>query len=492
MIIVMPFLLINAKPTVAEDKADLKEEIIYNILVDRYNNGDQSLNEEVDINDPTAYHGGDLEGIIMNLDTIQEMGFTTIALSPIMENASEGYHGYWIKDFYNVEKQFGTMEDVQILVEEAHKRDMKVVLEFVTNYISASHDIASDPSKTDWIKENDLKATDSTKWLENVAVLNQDNPEVADYLTDVAEFWMAETNIDGFKLHAADQASANFLKSFTASIKAIDPDFYILANVLQDESRIEELSEIPDIDAVDNQLLLEEMNDVFAEADNPVSPLYELWEDNQLGGLLAVDNKNTKRFSQMVAENGRNEFTSWKLALTYMYMTPGIPSIYQGSEIPMYGGGFPENQMLMQFNSGDEDIPEFLGRIAALRSEFPAFVYGDFEEVGSSGAMSVFKRTYEDNTIYIAINNDSESQTVAVTDVDSGMQLNGLLGDNIVRETKDGEFKIGIGRETAEVYIVEDDKGINWVFIGFILGIFFLFIFAVIYLSRKQKKRTDS
>src|SRR5699024_7807451 len=104
--------------------------------------------------------------------------------------------------------------------------------------------------------------------------------------------------------------------------------------------------------------------------------------------------------------------------------------------------------------------------------------------------MNVYKRTHNDETLYVAINNGSESQSVTVTGIDSGMQLNGLLGDNLVRETKEGEFKIGIPRETAEVYTVEEDTGINWLFIGFILSVMGVFIIAVIYLSRKQKKRS--
>src|SRR5699024_9281970 len=271
----------------------------------------------------------------------------------------------------------------------------------------------------------------------------------------------------------------------------IDPDFYILADILLDNDRAEDLKSISNIDAVDNPKLLEEMNEVFAEPDQSISSLVENEEEGEGSmGLVSVDNQYTKRFSQNVAENGRKAFTVWQLALTYMYTTPGIPTIYQWSEIPMYGDGGPESQMMVLFNSGDEDIPEFLGRISSLREEFPALIYGDMEQVASSGAMNVYKRTHKNETLYVAINNGSESQSVTVTGIDSGMQLNGLLGDNLVRETKDGEFKIGIPRETAEVYTVEEDTGINWLFIGFILSVMGVFIIAVIYLSRKQKKRS--
>src|SRR5699024_1017946 len=123
------------------------------------------------------------------------------------------------------------------------------------------------------------------------------------------------------------------------------------------------------------------------------------------------------------------------------------------------------------------------------RSEFPILQYGDLEQVGTNEGLSVYKRTYEDESIYIAINNDSVSRAISVDNIDSDLQLRGLLGDNTVRENADGEFKIGIERESTEVYIVEENKGYNFWFIGFVVGVFMIFIFMVAYLSRKQKKR---
>src|SRR5699024_8377583 len=131
---------------------------------------------------------------------------TTISLSPIMKNAKDGYHGYWIEDFYEIDEQFGSMEDLEELINEAHERDMKVILELVTNYVSDSHPIVSDSEKEDWLYEDDDKPVEQYPWLEEVVTLNQDNPEVDKYLKEVADYWLDETDIDGYKLHAADQA----------------------------------------------------------------------------------------------------------------------------------------------------------------------------------------------------------------------------------------------------------------------------------------------
>src|SRR5699024_12734289 len=93
------------------------------------------------------------------------------------------------------------MEDFKHLIDEAHKRDIKVILEMVTNYVGETNDIVTD--NPDWL---DGQATDENiPWMEDVNVLDQSNASVAEYLTDVSDYWMDETDIDGFKLHAADE-----------------------------------------------------------------------------------------------------------------------------------------------------------------------------------------------------------------------------------------------------------------------------------------------
>src|SRR5699024_10716085 len=179
-------------------------------------------------------------------------------LSPVMANAPDGYHGYWVEDFWSVEEQFGTMDDFNKLVAEAHDRDIKVILEFVTNYAAGSHPIASNPDKADsFIDANDIDAP----WADKAIVLDQQNPDVQAMLIDAATFWMEETDIDGFKLHAADQADPDFLEALAAAIKEHDPAFYILADVLDEESDIQKLEKISHIDAIDNPGLFQTMND---------------------------------------------------------------------------------------------------------------------------------------------------------------------------------------------------------------------------------------
>ncbi|WP_164669523.1 alpha-amylase family glycosyl hydrolase [Virgibacillus doumboii] len=475
-------------PIAAAEENSINSEIIYSILVDRFNNGNPSLQKQVDLDDPLAYHGGDLQGITDKLDSLKELGYTTLVLSPIMKNAPDGYHGYWIEDFFKVDDQYGTMEDLKKLVKEAHKRDMKIILEFVTNYVSLTHPMTEDPEKSDWIKENN--EVESFQWLDQAAVLDQTYAEVKQLLKEAADYWIDEADIDGYKFHAADKTNQAFLKELTAHISEKNPDFYMLADILDPENYTGNIVENTEIQAVENNALYEPMANVFSQAGEPVSAVHDAWlQSKQEDGLNYLDNEYTERFTRKLLKNGRSPFTTWKLALTYLYTLPGTPMIFQGSEIPMSTGAFPESQKMVMFNSGDQELSKFINRISSLRAQFPALQKGDYELLDSSGAMSLFKRTYEGESVYIAINNDTESQAISIDGIDSGKQLKGLLGDNLVRVNEQGEFKIGLARETAEVYVVQKDTGLNWLLIGMITGIFAIFIVSVVYLSRKQKKR---
>lgn len=479
-------LFIYGLPVTAEERK-LEDEIIYEIIVDRYNNGDYSIDEKVDLEDPVSYHGGDLNGITKRLDENVEIGVTMLALSPIMSNMENGFHGYWVDDFTAIEEQFGTFEDLEELVTEAHARDIKIVLEFVTNYIPADHPIAQDPDRADWILTDDVSGPE---WTDNVVQLNQDHPEVQEFLIDAAGFWLDETSIDGLVFHAVDQSSLDFLTKLTNELKERHPDRYLLGDVLDAEADISGVVDNTALDAVDNYSLGKAISDVLSAPDQSPAAIYEAHEqalDNQ--SLVFVDDKYSKRFTQKLSENGRNSVTTWRLVLAYMYTTPGVPVLLQGSEVSMYGETAEDSQRLVPFNSGEPELKEYHDRISSLRNQFPALKYGDFELVDARDSFAVFKRTYEDQTMYIAINNGSESSYVDVTDIDPDQMLRGYLEDNTVRVNEEGNHRIGIPRESVEVYEVVDHQGFNWIFISFVIGIMAIFIFGVISLVRKQKQR---
>lgn len=477
-IIMISFIM--SGPTYVKAANDtIQDEIIYDILIDRYNNGNQNNGEHINVKDPYAYHGGDLAGIEAKLSEIDDLGFTTISLSPLMENAEKGYHGHWITDFKEVEPHFGSMKDLQQLVKAAHEKDIKVILELPLNYVSNDSDLAK--NKADWIL--DKKPKKDAYWKENISQLDYSNKAVRDYMLDVGEYWLEKSGIDGYIIDEADVLPKKFLETFSKNLKKKNSKFNIIASP-KDKANYEKLTKLDYIDLVNNESFKKAADDVFAKVENPIKPLMK-----STNGLLAVDDDTQMRFAQIAGEGGRNALTTWKLALTYMYTSEGVPMIYQGSELPMYAPGMPESQMLVQFNSGDPEFKEYMQRIAALRSEFPVLSNGKTEEVETSEAMTVYKRYNDDETVFVAINNDSKSRAVKVDNIPEGKRLKGLLGDNIVKRDDNGEYVMTLSRESSEVYLIEDDTGVNWFLIGFIIMVMVVFIVGIIVLSRKQKAR---
>jgi len=119
---------------------DWRDEIVYQVLVDRFANGDLNNDFNVVPRAPAAYHGGDWQGLIDRLDYLEELGVTALWISPVVKNVEEdagvaGYHGYWTQDFTQPNLHFGDMAKLRELVKKAHDRDMKVILDIVTNHV---------------------------------------------------------------------------------------------------------------------------------------------------------------------------------------------------------------------------------------------------------------------------------------------------------------------------------------------------------------------
>lgn len=467
---------------------NVNDEIIYSILVDRYSNGTQKLSDQADLEDPHAYHGGDLKGITKELDNIRGHGFTAISLSPIVDNAKGGYHGYWVEDHYALEEEFGSEEDLKELVQKAHDKDIRVILELDVNYVAKSSPLVSE--HPDWFKDVTVETNDFTDWLDEVVAFDQTNKEVQDYLIDVATYWQDQVDIDGYILHAVDQMNIDFLKTLSHEIQKNKPYNYILANTLDGDEIDEAIYEIDEIDAVTNAAIYEKMAQSFAEPNQPVSEVIETHEkylDHK--NLLYIDNMNTSRFANNAGDHGRTAETAWNIALAYLYLTPGIPVVYQGSEVPMYGPGFPEVQDMVNFTSADPDIEDIFDKMGSLRQQYKPLNYGEFEIVAEEGGMSVFKRSFNGENIFVAINNDDSSHTVKFDSLGDDQILRGLFEDDTIREDENGQYLLALSRESMDVFVVKEDAGLNWPFISFISGIMGLFLVFVITMTIKQNRR---
>jgi alpha-amylase len=500
----LPFLLFYAFPVQAAEKEERtwQDEAIYFIMVDRFNNMDPRNDYDVNINDPKGYFGGDLKGVTAKLDYIKDMGFTAILLTPIFKNEPGGYHGYWVEDFYKVDPHFGTMEDLKTLVKEAHKRGMKVILDFVANHTGYHHPWLNDPAKKDWFHEkkeifdwNDQKQVENG-WVYGLPDLAQENPEVKRYLIDAAKWWIKQTDIDGYRLDAVRHVPKSFWRDFSKEVKSVKKDFFLLGEVRSDDPRYIADYGKYGIDGFIDYPFYNAVTKTLTKRDQSLRPLYDVWEYNKtfydrpylLGTFL--DNHDTVRFTKLAIDNRQNPISRIKLAMSYLFSAPGIPMMYYGTEIAMNGGKDPDNRRLMDFRA-DQEIIDYIKKLGQLRKELPSLRRGDFTLLYEKDGMAVFKRHYKKETTVIAINNTGKTQKVHITNdqLTPGKELRGLLAGDLVRSDRDG-YDIILNRETAEIYALADKTGINIPFIAALVAVYVLFALFLYFAKKRSKQAT--
>lgn len=476
----VPFLLLGGLQVSALEKEERlwQDETIYYILVDRFLNGDESNDYDVDLQNANAYYGGDFLGIINKLDYLKDMGFTTIALSSIFDNGGQSYRGEQVVDFYETEKHFGTNEDFKRLIKEAHKREMKVMLEFIADSVSEEHEWVKDTAKSGYFQGDSLK-------------LNHTNEQLSEELIAAAKWWIEETDIDGYYIDHAQAAPSFFWKAFAEEVKETKKDFYVLGSVTEGAIFDEE-----SFDGMVDLTLMEELRPAFANIDVDLAEVINATEKGltqythpeQNGKVL--DTINSPRFTRDIVGTDLYPGTRWNLALAYSYTTPGVPFILYGSEIALDGGDAPDNQKLMGFRA-DKELIDYVTNLGRLRQELPALTRGSFEVLHQEGGFVVYKRVYESEVLVVAINNTSKTQevTIPVEKLEDDKELRGLLAGDLVRQLENGDYKIIIDREAAEIYALADNAGLNMGFIAALTLVWVSFAVFILLVMKRSKQR---
>jgi len=493
--------LVFALPMEAETlDRDWEDEIIYFLMVDRFHNGNPDNDYAVNTRDPLAYHGGDFEGIIKKLDYIKEMGFTAIWLSPVVQNEEKGYHGYWAEDFYNTEEHFGTLEEFKKLVNEAHKRDIKIILDLVVNHTGYKHPWLNDPEKQDWFHEdNPIINWNNQTEVENGRLaglpdLAQENPEVKDYLIEMAKWWIKETDIDGFRLDTVKHVPKWFWEEFAKEVKSVKENFFLIGEVWHNDAQYVASYVETGIDSVLDYPFYNVANSIFLSPDQSLGKLEAVWKRNQslyknpyvLGNFL--DNHDNPRFTRMVLERGEDPVDRWKMALTYMYTAPGIPIIYYGTEVALDGGNDPDNRRMMEFS--DHELVDYISRLGEIRQTYPSLRRGDFDFLLDQGGFAIYERSYGDEKVLVAINNTSENQSYTISGEDfPNAELRPLL--SVAKPIKEGKngYTISLAGETAEIYLIESNSSSFTSYLPIIFGVLGLVAVsgAIVWLRKRKK-----
>lgn len=356
----------------------VNDTIWYQIFPDRFCNGEEGIsppwvkewqNGKVTNED---FYGGDLPGITKKLDYLASLGISGLYLTPIFESPSS--HKYDTTDYYKVDPYFGNEDNLRELVQKAHQRGMKVMLDGVFNhcgrYFKPWQDVLEkgpDSEYFDWFMINrwpfdqmcqDTHSGDfySFAFNANMPKLNTNNEKVIAYFLQVCTHWVREFQIDGLRVDVANEISHKFCKELRKTMKQLSPDFYILGEIWHDAMVWLRGDEF---DAVMNYPLTSGICDFWIEKErskeyfehmvNRCYTMYMQQTNDVLFNLL--DSHDTDRLRNRV----RNLDVYYQ-QLAVLFTMPGSPCIFYGTEVALEGERDPDCRRCMPWEDMEKGV----------------------------------------------------------------------------------------------------------------------------------------
>lgn len=437
----------------------VKDTIWYQIFPERFCNGNSERNpekvkewktEKTAYND---YYGGDLEGIIQQLDYLKQLGINGIYLNPIFEANSN--HKYDTKDYTKIDPHFGDKQVLKDLVNEAHKREIYIMLDGVFNHCGywfmPWQDVLKKGQKSryynwfmieQWPFDQKRKDTRDGKFYSfafhaGMPKLNTNSPEVIDYFINICRDWINEYNIDGIRFDVGNEVSHFFLKQLRRELKRIKPEIYLLGEIWHDATTWLQGDEY---DAVMNYPFMSSVNDFwknknstkesFEYAINRCYTLYKKQNTEVLFNLL--DSHDTDRLRNRV-----DNLDIFYQQLVVLFTMGGSPCIYYGTEIALEGGHDPDCRRCMPWKEIESSLyQEYINKIkqlirirtkeAACRSLNLEFI----SNLGGSRILSYYKTDDKKNRIQVILNCSEEHIKLRIQETDilfSNEWENGVL-----------------------------------------------------------------
>ncbi len=437
----------------------VKDAIFYQIFPDRFAKSahvEKPNHLETWDAPPTifGFKGGDLLGVVEHLDYLTDLGITAIYFNPIFQSTAN--HRYHTHDYFKVDPILGGNEAFKILLDEAHKRGIRIVIDGVFNHASRgfyqfNHALENGESSPyrDWFHYHDfpVRAYENPinyeAWwgLAALPKFNTQNPQVREFIFRVAEYWVRQ-GIDGWRLDVpAEIDDDEFWREFRRRVKAINPDTYIVGEIWH---RADRWLQGDQFDAVMNYQFTRACLEFFVEnidraliqessygliqtisADEFMRTLTDLrtWYPPAIvqAQMNLLDSHDTARFVTIA----RGDVTALKLALLTMFGYVGAPTIYYGDEIAMEGARDPDCRRAMIWEPGvsGRAMLEYVKRLIALRKKFVALRRGAMTNLYANGKAFAFARHIENETVIIAVNAGREPVTL-------DLRVDRLLADN--------------------------------------------------------------
>ncbi len=389
--------------------------IVYNIFPDSFASGKEKIagqESAVEGEDGKIYRskcGGTINGIRENLDYIQNLGFNCLYLNPIFR-AGE-YHKYDIIDYFHVDPCMGSDEDFLNLTKEVHRRGMHIIIDGVFNHCSWEFPFFEDVIEKgedslykDWFyhlqfpvrrpKEGEIPEYACFAYEPKMPKLNTANPEVQEYFANVGRYWIENFQVDGWRLDVANEVDKNFWRRFRKEIKEANSQAVLIGEVWENA---EDWLRGDMLDSVMNYDFRKHCRDFFAMDKIGVGRFAGAMTDMLLRYPLPVaraqlnllDSHDVGRFFSLCGEKEEK----WRLAFLYLFMTPGIPSVFYGDEKKICGMKEWEYRQPMPWQSRMEEAEAFVQEVIRIRNEYinPRDTL-QFVEASADSSLLIFER----------------------------------------------------------------------------------------------------
>ncbi|KAM7187725.1 glycoside hydrolase [Naviculisporaceae sp. PSN 640] len=467
----------------AANTTEWKSQAIYQVMIDRYARTDGSTTAECDV---SKFCGGTWKGLIDHLDYIQDMGFTAIQISPVVENmegetsVGEPYHGYWSQNIYAINKKFGTAQDLKDLSAELHKRGMLLMVDVVVNNMAQKFDNVI-PPKVDYTKfkpfnkpEYFHKYCNVTEWEvpQNyqecwlypygvaLADLKTESKEVSNELNKWVKELVANYSIDGLRIDAAKHVNDEFLGPFVEA-SGVFAFGEVLTGMPDDFCPYQNKNLLP---GMPNYLDYYPLNEAFngggfeTLADIRNKAASSCTDVFALGAFS--ENHDMPRFPSM-----NPDMTLAKNMLTYILLTDGIPTLYQGQEQHFNGSETPHNREPLWQSGYDKNAPLYVhtANMLKLRKNAmklsPEYLESYSETIKVDQNHICLKKGPNGSQVVFCVTNKSSSGDAYDIDIAEAFEPNDNVVDVVACKTQTadatGNIKGHMGQGEPKVFVLE-------------------------------------
>ncbi len=410
---------------------------------------------------------------------IKKIGCNAIYIGPLFESVG---HGYETTDYKKLDSRLGTNEDLTNFVSECHKQGIRVILDGVFNHTGrdffAFRDIKHNRENSqykDWYCNVNFWGNNSfgdgfsyENWggYDLLAKLNQQNPEVKNYICDVIRFWVNEFDIDGIRLDAADVMDFNYMKALRQVANEVKPDFWLMGEVIH--GNYSRWANDGTLHSVTNYMLHKALysahNDHnYFEVAHTIKYVSDM-VGNRLKLYTFVDNHDVERIYTKL--KNKAHFVPVHIML---YTLPGIPSIYYGSEFGIEGrkerGSDDSLRPALDYEDYKDALKtnsctKLISALGRIRQNTPALCFGDYKELELQTTHFAYQRAFNNQSVIVTVNNSDNDVVMTLPCGNFKEYIGALSGEKII--VNNGQIQVKVPANYGEIWVSEGEATLNF------------------------------